>query len=150
MTKFIVVRRSAIVGLMLASSFAITSCGTADASASTAPVKVIITDFNVGTNLAAHKTGTIDFKIRNTSDVTMHEMLVIKTDLKPEEFPVDPEDGRIDEESAKINFIKETSDIKVRESRNFSLNLEPGHYWLICNLNDHFKKGMHTEFTVTG
>ena len=150
MKKLLVVRSTAIIGMVLAATIGATSCSSADTSAPSTPVKLTLTDFNVTTNFTTHKAGVVDFKIRNTSAVSQHEMLVIKTDLKPEEFPVNPEDGRIDEESAKINFIKESSDIRIRESRNFSLNLEPGHYWLICNLNDHFKKGMHTEFTIIG
>ena len=79
-----------------------------------------------------------------TNDGTMvHELVVLQTDKTIAQLT--QPDGRADETSN----IKETGDIAAGASRSITVDLKPGHYWLICNIPGHFAGGMYSEFTVS-
>jgi hypothetical protein len=87
---------------------------------------------------------------------TVHELVVIKTDLAPESLPT-AEDGSVDETGEGIEVIDEAEDIPAQDEASFTTELEAGSYALICNVvqeNDdgttivHYTEGMHTGFTV--
>jgi len=105
------------------------------------------------------KAGDIQINFTNNGDKE-HEFLVRKTDLAPDKLPLvtsGEDKGRVDEESSQLTEVGNTSEIAVlppgSTGLSLRLTLQPGHYVVFCNLhvNDlfHYKKGMHTEFTVT-
>jgi uncharacterized cupredoxin-like copper-binding protein len=90
--------------------------------------------------------GDITFHIKNTSATTMHEFVVLQTDLGADQLPMDA-DGNVEED--KLTSMGEKGDIAAGQGADLALKLPAGHYMLICNLPQHFKVGMHTSFTVT-
>jgi len=90
--------------------------------------------------------GDITFHIKNTSASEMHEMVIIQTDITPDQLPTDA-DGNIAED--KLVSPGEKGDIAAGQSADLTLKLPAGKYMLICNQPQHFKQGMHTSFTVT-
>ena len=53
----------------------------------------------------------------------------------------------IDDASAKV--LDEVEDIDPGEQQKLTVDLEPGKYLLMCNLLDHFERGMYVSLTVT-
>jgi uncharacterized cupredoxin-like copper-binding protein len=77
----------------------------------------------------------------------LHEFIIIHTDSPASELPTDMT-GRVSEDS--VTIITAAEDIPPSNSRDITVNLEAGHYVLICNLPGHYMQGMRIDFTVTG
>jgi uncharacterized cupredoxin-like copper-binding protein len=91
--------------------------------------------------------GPILFKVRNESLNSVHEFLVVKTDLDPTAFPMEEGGTRVDE--AKLSGIKELGDLKPGRSGQMQMTLGAGRYVLFCNQPGHFMAGMFATLRVT-
>jgi uncharacterized cupredoxin-like copper-binding protein len=92
------------------------------------------------------KAGEVTFHISNNAASETHEFVIVKTDQDAGSLPMDSE-GNVDEDQ--ISVVDEAEDIEAGASTDLTVNLEPGHYALICNLPDHYGQGMHADFTVS-
>jgi uncharacterized cupredoxin-like copper-binding protein len=92
------------------------------------------------------KAGEITFHLTNNAQSETHEFVIVRTDLQADSLPLN-EDGSLVPED-QINVIDEAEDIEPGNSQDLTVNLEPGHYALICNIEDHYAQGMHADFTV--
>jgi uncharacterized cupredoxin-like copper-binding protein len=92
------------------------------------------------------KAGRVRFQVKNVSTNEDHELLLVKTDLAPTDFPMDASGVRVDED--KFKGLKELGDVHPGKSRNTTLSLKAGKYVLFCNEEGHFKAGMYTAFTI--
>jgi uncharacterized cupredoxin-like copper-binding protein len=77
-----------------------------------------------------------------------HEFIVVKTDYKPGEIPLGA-NNRFDEEGEGIEAIGEIPEWAVGTTESVTLNLKPGSYQVLCNIEGHYKNGMYKSFTVT-
>jgi uncharacterized cupredoxin-like copper-binding protein len=93
------------------------------------------------------KAGTVTFGVTNISTKEDHELLLVKTNLKPDQFPVDDSGTRIDEE--KFQGLKELGDLTKGETSTHKVKLTPGRYVMFCNEPGHFSAGMWRELIVT-
>lgn len=91
--------------------------------------------------------GKVVFEVTNGSVMHPHEMIVVKTPLKPAQLAINSDRSKVDEK--KFKGAKEVSAIQPGERGKLAMDLAPGHYVLLCNLKNHFKDGMYAEFTVT-
>ena len=91
--------------------------------------------------------GTISFQVMNHSPNTVHEFLVLKTDIAPKDFPMTQDEARVDED--KLTGIKELGDLEPGKAGQMKMSLAPGHYVLFCNQPGHFKAGMVAVLNVT-
>jgi uncharacterized cupredoxin-like copper-binding protein len=91
--------------------------------------------------------GTITFVVTNNG-TREHEFVVLKTDIPAAELPVMSND-RIDEEGDGVENVGEIGSVKAGETKTLELDLEAGHYDLICNLVGHVRMGMVSNFDVT-
>ena len=76
--------------------------------------------------------------------------MIFKTDLPADQLPLTDE-GIVDEEGAGITAIDEVEDVTPGTSKDLTVNLDPGNYVLLCNIDSdelHYQHGMHTPFTV--
>jgi hypothetical protein len=80
----------------------------------------------------------------------------VKADLSIAELPTNP-DGS-DEEGDGVEVVDEIEAIEPGDQARLSVDLEAGHYVILCNMveveedgevESHFAEGMHTDFTVT-
>jgi uncharacterized cupredoxin-like copper-binding protein len=98
---------------------------------------------NTASSVAA---GQVTFHVSNvTTDNETHEFVIVKTDLDSADLPVDA-DGNVDEEQ--ISVVDEVEDLEPGNSEDLTVNLDPGHYVIMCNVEGHYKQGMHTNLTV--
>jgi len=90
--------------------------------------------------------GQTTFHVSNvTTDNETHEFVIVKTDLDSGDLPTDA-DGNVDEDQ--ISVVDEVEDLEPGNSEDLTVNLDPGHYVIMCNVEGHYKQGMHTNLTV--
>jgi uncharacterized cupredoxin-like copper-binding protein len=96
--------------------------------------------------------GTVTFAVTNEGQRN-HEFLVLKTDTLAADLPIvtfEGESDRIDEEAADVEAIGEIEEDELGPGASASLDvdLQPGHYVLLCNLKGHYRMGMRQDFQV--
>jgi uncharacterized cupredoxin-like copper-binding protein len=84
---------------------------------------------------------TITFKNVGTME---HEVVVLKTDTPADQLKVGA-DHTVSEDTS----VGEDSETKPGKTKSTTINLQPGKYVLVCNVERHYEKGMFTAFTVT-
>ncbi len=151
---FRVVAATAVVGAGLVG---LAACGSGGDPASDRAVDATLTEWSIHTDRSEVPAGEVTFDMENDGGVT-HEFVVVKTDLAPEQLPVD-DDGMFDERGAGLTFVDEVEDVDPGGgTAKLTVDLEPGKYLLVCNkppvpkenLPAHWAEKMYTPFTVTG
>ena len=140
-------RRIILAGAALGLVLPLTGCG-GDPGTATGPIAVPLTDYRVSPTRDATAAGPTSFAIDNRSGATTHEFVVVRTDLDPAHLPTD-EDGAFDEKGEGIEFIDEKENIGPDHQASLTVDLKPGRYVLLCNLEDHYARGMYQRFEVT-
>ena len=120
----------------------------------TSTVNVTLKEWSVTLDAPSVAAGLVKFNVRNDGPGDMHEFVIIKTGLAPEQLPVDA-NGVVDENGAGIEIIGEIEGIPVGpDTRVAAFDLAPGKYVLICNIRDageresHYHQGMRVAFTA--
>lgn len=115
-------------------------------------VKVTLQEWAVIPEVDTIKAGETYFLADNVGPDDAHELAVIRTDLAPDELPV--EDGLVPEDE--VDIVGEIEPFSPDSQASMVLDLEPGNYVLICNiaevedgeLESHYEEGMFTAFSV--
>ena len=143
-----VMRRTLVVAVG-----ALALVGTACGGGGGGSVDVTLQEFAVVPSPSSIEAGEVTFQATNEGPDDVHEFVVFRTDLAPDQLPVD-ENGAVDEEGAGLELIDEIEDIPVGETQSVTVELESGTYVLICNIWDeeeqeaHYAEGMRVAFTV--
>lgn len=91
------------------------------------------------------KAGPIHFTTINVGTIT-HEFVVIRTDYPDGKIPM--AGARFNEDGAGVSSPGELGEFEPTVAKDTVLNLEPGHYQVVCNLPGHYHNGMHAELEV--
>lgn len=92
------------------------------------------------------KAGPVTFAVKNNSEKTIHEMLVLPIRDTSTPLTYLKNDNRLDED--KIKSLGEVSELDPGKSGTLTLNLKPGNYLLACNVPGHYMAGMWAMLTV--
>jgi len=92
------------------------------------------------------KAGPVTFEVKNNSEKTIHEMLVLPVKDTNTPLPYLTNENRLDE--TKTNSLGEVSELDPGKSGALSLTMKPGKYLLACNVAGHYAAGMWTLLTV--
>ena len=84
---------------------------------------------------------TITFKNIGTKE---HEVVVLKTDT-----PADKLQVGANHEVSEAASVGEDSETKPGKTKSTTIDLQPGNYVLVCNIERHYEKGMYGTLTVT-
>ncbi len=84
---------------------------------------------------------TITFKNVGTK---VHEVVVLKTDTPAGKLEVGA-NHRVSEDAS----VGEDSETNPGKTKSTTINLEPGRYVFVCNIERHYEKGMYLAFTVS-
>jgi uncharacterized cupredoxin-like copper-binding protein len=84
---------------------------------------------------------TITFKNVGTKE---HEVVVLKTDTPADQLKVGS-NHEVSEDAS----VGENSETEPGKTKSTTIDLKPGNYVLVCNIERHYEKGMRTAFTVT-
>ncbi len=137
----------ALIAIAAASLLALAACGGPQqvAGATGGTINATLGDSGISLDRNTVPAGKVTFVVKNAGTVT-HELVVIKTDLAADKLPADPDEaGRVSEDGSK----GESGDLDKGASNTFSLNLDAGHYVLICNEVGHYAMGMRVAIKVT-
>ena len=117
-------------------------------TASSVPDRLIVVehDFALATSTSTVASGNVTLNITNQGP-SSHELLAFRTDLPEDQLPLGV-DGRIKEDALPKALDTET-DLTPGSQRSVTVPLTPGRYVLVCNLQNHYKMGMHLVVTVT-
>ncbi len=130
---------------------ALASCGTDGER--TSFVDVPMTEWEITPEVTSVPAGPVRFTATNAG-VLSHELVIIKTDLPPNQLPA-REDGSVDE--GRLEVIGRVRAVAPGAFERATLTLDPGSYALICNIVDaqggesrsYYELGMHTAFAVS-
>jgi uncharacterized cupredoxin-like copper-binding protein len=89
--------------------------------------------------------GNITFEVHNDGTI-QHSFYVVKTDLDQASLPLDG--TKVDENATGVDFVDEIDDFDAGTIKTLSVDLDAGHYVLICNIAGHYTQGMHAAFDV--
>ena len=107
-------------------------------------VNATLTEMKIALDRTSIPAGPITFVVKNSGTVE-HELVVIQTDLAEDKLAPDVEEpGKVDE----TGNVGETGEVKVGESKTFTITIPAGHYVIMCNEVGHYAAGMHLTFTV--
>ena len=126
-----------------------TTSTTGDAGTSTAAntIAVAEADYTITLSPATVAAGDVTFTSTNGGKVE-HELVIFKTDLDPAKMPTKA-DGTVDEEGAGVEHIdSEIEDLSSGASKSITVKLAAGKYVVLCNVGDHYSRGMYTTLTV--
>lgn len=131
--------------LFLALAVVVTACSApAPADSGEAPTLIAqLSDFKVTLDHPSIAAGHVVIGIRNTASME-HELKVIKTDLAPDQLPIDGATAKASEQGK----VGEVLNIAGGASRKLVLELAAGKYVLLCNIAGHYQLGMHTALEV--
>jgi uncharacterized cupredoxin-like copper-binding protein len=107
-----------------------------------AAIDVALSEWKVDPAKASAQAGTVVFNAVNEGQAP-HELEVIDTDTPAGDFPVEDSRAQIDGKE-----VGEVTGIAAGRSKVLQVDLEPGHYALICNLPGHYQPGMYADFEV--
>jgi uncharacterized cupredoxin-like copper-binding protein len=114
-------------------------------------INVSEVDYKILPDTTSVAAGKVTFKVTNNGTFT-HEFVVDRA-ASAASLPL-KSDGEVNEDSISAsNHLGEVEDIDPGKSKTLTVTMTAGQYVLFCNRVDgatsHFKKGMHTDFTVT-
>ncbi len=93
---------------------------------------------------ATGSAGPVTFAVKNAG-TQLHEFVVVKTDLKADALPV--VDHKIDETT--LTPVDEIENIALAATPTLAVDLDAGHYVLLCNIETHYAQGMRADFDVS-
>ena len=125
--------------------FLASACGgAAPSDTSEVPTLYVdMSDYKLVTDHPSIAAGRVVIGIRNHAAM-LHELKVIKTDLAPDQLPVDGATAKV-KEDGKVGGL---DNIAGGASRKLVLDLGPGKYVLICNVAGHYQLGMRVGLEV--
>jgi len=128
--------RSAVLAALLLSACMSVGGGT--------PIEAVLADDSISLIPAAVPGGTVTLEIRNTAD-QVHEIEVFAGATPGER----PEVVNHVADTRGLVLAGEKEDIVGGTEAKLTLDLEPGTYLVICNLPDHYGRGMVAELVVS-
>jgi len=90
--------------------------------------------------------GEVMFDLTNVGD-EVHELILIKSDMDTAALPPSAVKGEVDE-AAIGEYVGGWEDVQPGAMANGTLILAPGRYILLCNLTDHYSRGMVSSLQV--
>ncbi|KAM3092986.1 plastocyanin/azurin family copper-binding protein [Phormidesmis sp. 146-35] len=112
--------------------------------------KVTVTETEMAIKLsqATVPAGPVEFVVSNKGKIP-HEFVLLRTDLPLDKLPTKI-GGELDEKNKKLKMIAEVEegDLKKGATKPLKVVLSKGRYVVICNVGNHFEKGMKAALTV--
>jgi uncharacterized cupredoxin-like copper-binding protein len=139
-------RRAATFGVLVALTAFATACSDdpdAPSSGDGTTVDVALRDWAIEVDPDTVDAGGVTFRAENEGPTT-HEFEVFSGDVASGSLPVS--EGVAD--TAGLTLVDEVEDVFAGSTSELRLDMEAGVYLLICNLPDHYERGMSTTITV--
>jgi hypothetical protein len=134
-------RRATLPAVALAAAAVLSGCGSGQSSDRVDQVQVKQRDFRIAapSKLPA---GNVDLRVDNTGPDD-HELIVVRTSGR---LPLRKDGLTVNEDAVEPKTVGTLEPGIGR--RDLKLNLQPGRYEMICNMQGHYLGGMHREIEV--
>lgn len=109
-------------------------------------IKVDERDFTISTSRSTAVSGETSIVVHNDGP-SDHEFVILRTELPEDGLPVRDVEW-VDEEAAGIEVVAEFDHVLSGRTKTLRTVLTPGAYVLICNVQGHYLRGMHTSLLV--
>lgn len=109
-------------------------------------IDATLANYQISLSSTSASAGSVTFRVTNNAEDMLHEFVIVKSDLAADSLPLN-DDGDVDEDQ--ITVVDEIEDIESGSTEFLTVDLDPGHYVIMCNLPGHYAQGMHVDFTVT-
>ena len=123
------------------------SGGTSSVPSAEAPpagsIGVSLSEWSVVPETTSAAAGSVTFDVSNDG-TQVHEFVVVKTDTAADALAV--VDNKIDE--SVLTPVDEIEDIAAGATPSLTVDLDAGHYVLLCNIETHYAQGMYADFDV--
>jgi uncharacterized cupredoxin-like copper-binding protein len=100
----------------------------------------------IGINPKSVRAGKVKFNVTNSSNATVHEMLVAPIADENAIMTFIANENRVDEDAS--NDLGEVSELDAGKSGSLIVDMKPGKYLLFCNVPGHYMAGMWTVLEV--
>ena len=110
-------------------------------------VDVVEKEWSLQPSVASVKAGETTFVVKNDGTLP-HELVVLKTDLPANGLHMRANDPTRADEDTDADNVGEVENSEVGSVVSVTLNLVPGNYVLVCNIEAHYKNGMFSAFQV--
>lgn len=135
--------RSRVLASLSAALLVAACSGTATPAEPASAINATTAEWKITLDNATAKAGSVTFTIKNDG-ANLHEFVVVQTDLGADKLPVV---GTIVDEAA-FTPVDEVEDMESGTSHELVVTLAAGHYVILCNIEEHYGKGMHADLTV--
>jgi uncharacterized cupredoxin-like copper-binding protein len=115
---------------------------TSESESGDAEVEVGLNEWKVIVEAPSVAAGKVKFEGDNEGKVP-HELVVLKTDTKADALKVVGAKAKEQGEN-----LGRASNIGPGDHKDVEVDLEPGHYILLCNLPGHYQQGMRADLDV--
>jgi len=134
-------------GVVAASGIVLLASCSSGSSAKPQSVTVTQKEFTLSTSSSNVKSGNVTVTVNNNGSI-QHELVVFRTDLDEKALPMEADGHKIDEEGSGITHLDpEAEDVNPGGSKSITIDLPPGRYVFVCNIEDHYTQGMHSVVT---
>lgn len=133
----------AVLGVVALFVAACSSGATQAPAGGSSAISADLSEWKIDIGGATGKAGSITFTVSNKGANT-HEFVIVATDLKADSLPV--VDDLVDESA--FTPVDEIEDIEPGTTPTLTVDLAAGHYVILCNIEAHYGKGMHTDLEV--
>lgn len=145
-------RTSAVILPLLSLVLALAACSSGSSTSPSAAgsaggggganLDVTLTEFKIDAPTSA-SAGSVTFNIKNAGTIA-HEFIVVKTDTSAASLPTKDSAANLDG----MTLAGEQKSVDPGKSATLTVDLQPGHYVLLCNVPGHYPAGMHLDFEV--
>ena len=138
------VRKASLVAA--AAVVLLASCSSSSSSGRNS-ITVTEKDFSLSATSSKVVKGNVTVTVKNEGS-QQHELVFFRTDLDENNMPLEPDGRKIDEEGSGITHLDpEAEDLNPGDSKTITIDLPAGRYVVVCNIELHYKQGMHTVVT---
>jgi len=127
---------------------ALAGCASHSSEAVGTRVVVVERDFRLTASVTSIPAGMVTFHVVNRGPST-HEFVVDETFYAASNLPLEQNGLQVNEDATALRVADEVGVIRVGTERDLTINMNPGHYVLFCNLEGHYQGGMRVGFDVT-
>lgn len=103
-----------------------------------------LTTYKMTLDKTSAPAGEVSFHVKNSATDMTHEFVIFKTDLDAAQLPKDDSGNVIEDQLTKVDEVE----LEAGKSGDLKVNLDAGHYVIVCNQPGHYSQGMYTNFTV--
>ena len=133
--------------LIVTAMLGLVGCSQPASSVAGTTIPATLKDYRILSAVTAVPAGVVSFHLHNRGPST-HMFGVFETDRAADRLPLGTDGLTIDWRSPLLRSVGGLAQIDIGQSKTLVLQLPPGRYVLVCNMEGHYLGGMHLPLVV--